>query len=527
MKLTRRNCAALTFAALLSGPFRGHAATPGLLVRSDGQPQNLDPHQIFDVPMMGYALNTYDGLYRYENNPPVIEPWLATGHTASADGLDWEFKLRPGVTFHDGSPLTAADVVYSFQRVLALGKAPASAFLPILKPANVTAPDPLTVSFRLDQPYGPFLAAIPIVAIVNAKLVRANERNGDHGAAWLAANEAGSGAYAFVQGSLTPNEKLDLQRYDSYFLGWAENPSPVQRIAMRTARETSTGVLGLMNGSIDWTDSYLPTDQVEQIGASRAARVERHSSLRTFVIRMNNARAPFTNLNFRRAMAHAFNYEGFIKEILKGYADRNAGPVPDPLWGAPKDAAGYAYDLDKARGYLRAAQAEGVNIRQPIRIHIQSQLEQTNQAAQLFQSDLQSIGVNLRIVSDTWANIVTATGSAETSPDMWIHWVSTYFVDPENWVGQMYDSQFHGTWKASSYYKNAEVDGLLGRARGLVTQAERAPLYEEATRRIMADCVDVWVYNTVELRGVSNRISGYRFSPAGGGAEMRWLQLKD
>ena len=66
---------------------------------------------------------------------------------------------------------------------------------------------------------------------------------------------------------------------------------------------------------------------------------------------------------------------------------------------------------------------------------------------------------------------------------MWVHWVSTYFVDPENWVGQMYDSQFHGTWKASCWYKNAKVDALLRKARSTIGQEDRAPLYEEATRR--------------------------------------------
>ena len=63
-------------------------------------------------------------------------------HTVSEDGLTWEFKLRPGAKFHDGSELTAADVVYSFQRVLELGKAPAAPFLPVLKPESVTAPEP-------------------------------------------------------------------------------------------------------------------------------------------------------------------------------------------------------------------------------------------------------------------------------------------------------------------------------------------------------------------------------------------------
>ena len=91
-----------------------------------------------------------------------------------------------------------------------------------------------------------------------------------------------------------------------------------------------------------------------------------------------------------------------------------------------------------------------------------------------FQSDLAQIGVNLKIISDTWANITTNTAKAESTPDLWIHWVSTYFVDPENWVGQMYDSQFHGTWKASAWYKNAKVDELLRKARVTVA-AGRAP----------------------------------------------------
>jgi peptide/nickel transport system substrate-binding protein len=525
MQITRRQGGALALATLVATR-TGQAATPGVLVRSDSPPANLDPHQLYDVPMMGYALNTYDGLYRYENNPPELLPWLATGHTASADGLDWEFRLRNGVKFHDGTALTAEDVVYSFRRALALKRAPSSAFLAILKPENVTAPDALTVRFKLERAYGPFLAAIPIIAIVNGRLVRANEKDGDFGIAWLASNEAGSGAYSFVPGSLTTLEKLDMVRFDGHFLGWKDNPNPVPRVAIRAAKETSTGVLGLLNGSIDWTDSYLPTDQLEQIQGSRVARVEKDVSMRTFVIRMNNSRAPFNNVNVRKAFAHAFNYEGFIQEILKGYADRNAGPVPNQLWGAPKDAPGYTYDLDKAKHFLKLAQTEGYNPKTPVRIHIQSQLEQTNQAAQLYQSDLQSIGINLRIVADTWANITAATGKPDTSPEMWIHWVSTYFVDPENWVGQMYDSQFHGTWKASSYYRNDKVDELLRRARGLVVQAERAPLYEEATRLVMADCADIWVYNTVELRGVSRRLSGYRFCPAGGGAEFRWLQMK-
>ena len=128
---------------------------------------------------------------------------------------------------------------------------------------------------------------------------------------------------------------------------------------------------------------------------------------------------------------------------------------------------GYDYDLKKAKEFCDQGhgrrRADGAADRDP---HPVAARADRRRRAQLFQSDLAQIGINLKIVGDTWANITTDAAKPETTPDMWIHWVSTYFVDPENWVGQMYDSQFHGTWKASAWYKNAEVDELLRKARG-------------------------------------------------------------
>ena len=525
MEIKRRDAAALAIGALLATATRARAAELNTLVSGDNLPANLDPHQIFDVPMQGYALNTYDTLYRYEGNPPQMLPWLAESHISSADGLTWDFKLKPGIKFHDGSELTADDIVYSFRRVLALAKAPAGAFLPVLKPENVTASDKSAVRFKLDHPYAPFLAAIPIVSIVNPRAIKDHEKGSDWGAVWLASNEAGSGAYQLDPSTYRPLEHVDVKRFDDHFMGWQDNPHPVAAIAYRPTKETSTRILALLKGTIDWTDSYLPTDQVEQVNASANAHVEKNVSLRTFIIRMNNTKAPLDNPNMRKGLAHAFNYPGFIQEILKGYAQRDPTPIPNTLWGFPKDAQGYNYDLKKAKAFFDKAKGEGAPVGRPIEIHIQQQLEQTTQAAQLLQGDLASIGINLKIVNDTWANITTNTAKPETTPDMWVHWVSTYFVDPENWVGQMYDSQFHGTWKASSWYKNPKVDTLLRQARATIEQETRAPLYEEATRLIMADSPDIWVYNTVELRGVSKRVQNYKFCPVGSGTEVRWVSL--
>src|SRR5499426_3807150 len=129
MSLRRSLSTLAVLAALIAvTPPAAEAGPPGVLVTGDNLPANVDPHQIFDVPMQFYSLNTYDNLYRYQGNPPKLEPWLAKSHTVSGDGLTWEFTLRPGVKFHDGSEMSAEDVVWSFKRVLSIGKAPAGAF---------------------------------------------------------------------------------------------------------------------------------------------------------------------------------------------------------------------------------------------------------------------------------------------------------------------------------------------------------------------------------------------------------------
>ncbi|GGC51198.1 twin-arginine translocation pathway signal protein [Siccirubricoccus deserti] len=520
-----RLIAALLATALLAVPPAMAQQRP--LIWGDTLPATLDPHAIFDVPSQFILLNAYDGLYRYQGNPPQLTPWLVERHTTSADGLTWEFTLREGVKFHDGTPMTSEDVAYSFRRLLAMNRAPAAAFSPVLKPEGISTPDERTVRFVLSAPYAPFLAALPLVAVVNAKLLQANTVNDDWGAAWLAANDAGSGAYRMDPATYRTRTSLDLERFAEHFLGWAHNRRPIDQVRSRPIMETSTRVLALLRGEIDAGDSYLPTDQVERVERNARTRVQKDESMRVFIIRMNNRKPPFDNLDARLCFAHAFNYEGFNTIILKGLVVRNAGPNPNSLWGNPPNLAPYAFDLAKAKEHCDRARAAGSPIGREIEIHIQSELEQTTQAAQMFQADLRRVGINLKIVPNTWANITAATARAESTPDTWIHWVSSYFIDPENWIGQMYDSRFHGTWKASSWYRNERVDAMLAQARGSLDRAERERLYQEATRIVVAESPDIWVYNTLNLRGVSRRVQGWNFSPVGSGGELRTLWLEN
>ena len=506
--------------ALAAGP--AHAQS--VMVWGDNLPSNLDPHALYDVPSSFIQLNVYDNLYRYEGNPPQIKPWLAESYAASKDGKTWEFKLRSGVTFANGDPLTAEDVVWSFKRLMGVNKAAAGPFK-AAKVANIAASGQ-TVKFTLEQPYAPFLSIIPVLTIVNRKQVEPNVKGDDFGFGWLGSNSAGSGAYVVDPANYIPQKQLDLKRNPKHFAGWQHNPKPIESVKAREIAETATRVNALIKGEVDIGDSYLPTDQVERLQKTKDVVVQRNQSMRIFVVRMNNAKPPFDNLNFRRCMSHAFNYEGFIGVILKNFAERNPAPIPKNLWGYPEGVKAYDFDLKKAQAECDKAKAAGAPIDREIGLHFQAQLDQTKQAAQLFQSDLKKLGLNVKLVTDTWPNMTAATAKPETTPDMWIHWVSAYFIDPENWIGTMYDSQFHGTGKASAWYKNPKVDELLRSARAIPNQAERAKLYADAAKQVVEDAADIWVYNTVELRGVRARVKGFKFSPVGSGNELRWMSLE-
>lgn len=528
MKLTRREACKIGAVALFASTAIGRvgASEPTVFISGENLPSNLDPHQVLDALMAQYALNTYDALYRYLDNPPQQVPWLAESHTTSEDGLVWDIRLRRGAKFHDGSEITAEDVVYSFQRVLALGLAPAGPFLTVLKPEGVTAPESHLVRFKLEQPYAPFFSALPVVAIVNPRVITPHVKDNDWGAAWLALNDAGSGSYVLDPASYLPQERADLKRFEEHFMGWGDNPRPFDQLKLHPVRETSTRLLALLDGSIDMTDNNLPSEHGQQIESASNVYLERNVSMKPFLIRMQNMRAPFDNINARKCFAHAFNYPGFINEVMMGDADANPGPLPKNVPGFPADVKAYEYDLEKAREYKERAMAEGAPMDRAFEMHTYANAALSLQVAQVFQADLAQIGIDLKIVNSSWTKILTDVVNPDTAPDLWAHWVSAYFVDPENWVGHMYDSRLHRTWKAASYYKNDRVDELLQKARELATMEQRVPLYEDAIRQIVADSPDIWVYNSVELRGLNKRVGGFRFSPVGGGGEIRWMRLE-
>src|SRR5437879_4302618 len=178
----------------------------------------MDPQPACDVGRVAVRLNLDDGLYRWLDNPPKLEPWLAESHTVSSDGLTYTFKLRRGAKFHDGAEVTAEDVRYSTERILAGKKGAAALLATMVAPGTTKALDRHTVQFTLIKPASIFLAVVPEVHVVNTALLKKNEKDGDGGAAWLTSNDAGSGSYMLTR--YDPAIGFIAKRYDAPLRPW-------------------------------------------------------------------------------------------------------------------------------------------------------------------------------------------------------------------------------------------------------------------------------------------------------------------
>lgn len=523
-KTTRRDAmrAALATATLAgTGGMPAPAAAQGRrerFVYANNSPyDNLDPHTIFDTARAASRFNLYDGLYRWVDNPPKMIPWLAESHTVSEDGKVYTFTLRQGATFHDGKPVTAEDVVYSIERILALKKGPASLYADSIRPGSTKALDARRVEFNLAQPSAIFLSTVPDILVVNSALVKRNEKAGDWAEPWLARNQAGSGSYVLRRHD--PAVGWNARRFKEHFGGWPERA--FEEVEFRTVLETNTRVLGLQRGDYQGVDGYLPYDQIQRLRQSGNVQIIEQESLRVFQFAVNTTAAPLDDVHFRRALAYAFDYEGFIRDIMKGSVSRNPGPNPNPLWGTPPGLAGYAFDLDKAREELKLVKAP----LRPITINALAGFSESEQAAALFQNTLRQIGVEVKIETAPWSVISTRMRDARTQADLVPLWKSTYYVDPNNWVGELVGSRYRGT-RSFSWYSDPEIDAKLDRALVSADQEERRRLYEEVTQVTSDRALGIFVYNTKWYGPYSAEVEGIRFSPVSNGQDLRWASAK-
>jgi peptide/nickel transport system substrate-binding protein len=351
--------------ALAPGPLLAQDARKDtLVVANESGPNSLDIHGVgANRPSYGVAWIAYDRLLTYGKktlaNGTVtydftkLEPELAERWEVAKDGSGATFYLRKNAKFHDGSPVTSADVKWSFDRALAMGGFP----LFQMKAGSLESPDQFVVvndhTFKVkfnrpDKMTMPDLA-VPVASIYNSTLAKKNATAQDPWAAiWLKSNTAGGGAYKVA--SYKPGQEIVFERFDE----WKSGPMPkVKRVIQRDIPSAGNRRALLVKGDIDMTYELPPKDFNElsaEKGNVKVIATPVENAI--WYLGMNVNKPPFNSLKVRQAVAMAVPYDklwetAVYQRGVKLYGGSNTPKLP--VW---PQAHGYGYDLAKAKALL-------------------------------------------------------------------------------------------------------------------------------------------------------------------------------
>jgi peptide/nickel transport system substrate-binding protein len=476
---------------------------------------NIDPAVGHDGAIAETQKHVYDTLYKHFGNPPELVPWLATGHTVNDDATEWTFTLDERATFKDGSPVNADAVVYSIQRVIELNQGVAWMFEGILEPEGVEAVDPLTVKFTLNSPFAPFLHATTWIFVLNPAEVQANEVDGDMGQEWLVGNAAGSGPFTIARWE--PGNLYEFAADPDYWRGW-EGPH-VDGYIHQVSQESSTKRIALQNGEIQVAWWLSPQDKTV-LSSSPGVIVPQEPAITTYTIKMNNAVGPTSDVNVRRAISWAFDYEAMI-EVMSGFATRIAGPL-SPSLAAARQTPFYETDIEKAKAELAksAEYADGFDIE----FVFVTGLEEERQTGLIMLDQLSQLNINVTVTGMEWANAVALFANPEQSPQMFPIYSGSDYPDPDNFLWQSFHSSSAGTWTGANHYSNPEVDQLLADGRTNPDEAARAEIYGRVQDIVIDEAVEVYLWTPFEGYPHREEVQGYSYTPVMG-SDIWWYEI--
>jgi peptide/nickel transport system substrate-binding protein len=370
-------------------------------------PENLDPHIGFDTDSLQFTQNVYESLLEYSPGGLDVRPLLAESYTVSSDGLAYTFKLRQGIVFHDGAKLDSQAVLTSFNRLQQINQGPASYLINI---AGFEAPDPATFVIKLSAPYSLFPGTVPWFLIASPNAISSNKTSSDGFAKnWFASHAAGTGPYMLQ--NFQPNLSIDLSKNPHY---WRTFNAGVPIAASMTQNaNTSTQLELLQSGQTDFLINIGPDAAATAKTLSKVA-VIRQPAIQLRTIPLNMIRPPVDNINVRKALIAAFDYDGYTS-FYKGFGRPANSPIPPQFPGWDSTLPYAKQDLAAAKQFLDAA---GVKAGTQMRMVTVQGLNYESFAGTIFQAALAKIGIDLKVEAPPWPQIPPQMANNSSSPPM-------------------------------------------------------------------------------------------------------------
>jgi peptide/nickel transport system substrate-binding protein len=476
----------------------------------------LDPAEIFEFSGAEYSAQVYDRLIHFDpTDVSKIEGEVAESWTVSPDGKTFTFKIRDGIKFHSGNPLTADDVAYSFRRAIKMNKGPAFILGQFgLTPENVdqmvTATDPRTLVFTTDQTYAPTFVlnclTADVASVVDSKLVQSKEKDGDFGAGWLRVNSAGSGPFSLKQWKAS--ELLLLDANPAY---WRGAPG-LKRVLIRHIAEPATQRLLLEKGDVDVARNLKP-EQFEPLKANSAVRLTPSPKGTLWYFSLNQKNPALAKPEVREAMKYLVDYEGMAKTIMNGQGAIHQTFLPKGFLGALDDKP-YRYDPAKAKELLaKAGYPNGVTVTMDVR-----NTTPTQDLAQAIQASAAAGGVKIDIIPGDGKQVLTKYRAR--NHDLYIGQWGADYQDPhtnaETFAANS-DNSDAAKSKPLSWRNAWDIPELTKKTNAAVVEsdgAKRAAIYQDLQRSVLADSPFVIMFQQIEVIAERNSLSGMIWGPS-------------
>jgi peptide/nickel transport system substrate-binding protein len=511
--------AALAAASVLAAvPLRAaHAATPKdmfVMATLLDEFTTLDPGEIYELVPEEYVANTYDRLVRVDlRDPSKFNGDVAQSWTVSADGLTYTFKLRTGLKFHSGNPLTADDVAWSIQRTVLLDKGPAAVLTGIgLTKANVAANvkkiDDQTVSITTDQKYAPtfvlnVLGSWP-ASVLDRKLLLSHQQGNDFGNAWLKTNEAGSGAYRLVK--WTAGDSIVLQRFDGYRL-----PLAMKRIVLRHVPEAASQRLLLENGDVDAARDLSP-DDLAAVVKSGKAKVAASPQATLLYLGLNTKNPTLAKPEVQEALKWLVDYSGIQANVVKTTYKVHQTFLPEGFLGT-LNSNPYKLDVAKAKALLAKA---GVPNGFSVTMDVRNDYPYT-EIAQAVQANFAQAGVKVQLIPGD--NKQTLAKYRARQHDIYIGEWSADYIDPHsNAQGFAWnpDNSDKSSYKMLAWRNSWDIPQLTkdtDAALAEPTAAQRAQRYQAMQKAMLARSPFVIMFEKVAQVATRPGVSGLEVGP--------------
>lgn len=469
-------CSTAIFAAALAA---APVAAERVLRADEVAVGEIDPAKGTDYADTILAINLYDTLVYPAQGGAGVQPHLATDWTI--DGTTYTFTLRNDVTFNSGNPLTAADVVYSFDRMMGLGQGNSSLFAGVVD--SVEATDDTTVVFTLSSPFAPFLATLVRLPIVDMVTVKANEVDGDWASTWMSQNSAGSGQYVIT--SHDPQTETVLAYEADHFLEPVAGHPETVRFSYGLEPSTVRALMG--RGEHDISSQWLPPEVYAGLAEDGATLVT-EAGLTGEYFNLNTQRAPLDDVHCRRALAYAFDYATMTQLTqINGATSTGqpmSGAIPAGMVGFDAEMPVFAQNMELAQQELSQCAYDPAD--HPLDVVFIAETPARERGALMMQAIYTQLGFEVEITRTPWALFTEQVTQPATAPHIVELAISAASPDTDSLLYAMYHSSQPPTWISSSFYANPDLDALLDQGRSETDPGARQDIYAQANA-ILAD----------------------------------------